>query len=375
MVTVTQSDERLALKTKPHHELRWTFNTFLELILPSTDENPSLLAEDRHLLSRKMIQENTTKEAVFRLIEGIRTMPIAHQASLVQLAKADLHRDQIALFIQASTDQERQDLYQAWMGPAPRNEVAHQALERSSNVGAVLFLGGLNSLLIILHAGYALGDPNWTETSKVMAQAMTQPFPEAGQLFSHLADGSAMQAGVLAASVFSAGKAILEAMTRENPDVLTQNATNMLADRIDATHGRDDRFGVDDIERAKEKAHHELGKIPAPYRTLITHFKARELVVFLLADDELREEMLRINPPAFKQRIDAACALNPGIMAGVSARIRLGSTTWNGDGIFKASPGQVSLSNTMSALINARREARESTQIEPNAQPSFGPSP
>lgn len=162
---------------------------------------------------------------------------------------------------------------------------------------------------------------------------------------------------------------LVSEMFKPPPQQILSKARMELENRARGVFFSQDQQSLPLVGRAANPGHclQALKDVQDSILPVLTHLQPKKLVAFLESDDDTREHMLRTNPPAMSQRIDAVRALHPSKMGRAWGTARQSLSAWEG---WMSNSCTVSLKSSLLAMRKAR--AANKTQ-EPMKSGFAGP--
>lgn len=310
----------------------------------------------------RFVQDGAKASELAAMLGKARSMSDLEKENLIGMTRRGLGPDQINLFIQ-STPAERALLTEEWRADLVaklKRAVPHapQALGVGTTAGLV---GGAVGCLTFMSMTLMVQDASFFEAGRALLDALASPEvgldsqgfnpPSADRL---VETGASVSMGAtLAILLIKSSHTVLSELIRADPQRALDKARLSLEDRIMGMFSRNNQKpfplagGTANLDRALKA----LQDMPDAILPILTHLQPKELVVFLETNDATRETMLRTNPPAMEQRIDAIRALHPTRLRRALATARQSLSAWEGRFSNKST---VSLQSSLAAMRKAR---------------------
>ena len=214
--------------------------------------------------------------------------------------------------------------------------------------------------------GLIVHDGSMAETGRILLSALadtssvTGPDMLASPGVDRLIGGAAavsvgsLAMGLVGLALKSSATLIQELLLKDAPKTVTDQAKRDLEDRVGGVFSRlgDQALSLPKGRIDQDAVRRELQAIPDTHLPLLTHLQPKELVMFLVADEDARESMMRTHPPETQQKTDVVRAMHPGKLQRSLETARQSLTAW--EGLLSNGHG-VTLSSTLAAFRQARR--------------------
>ena len=306
--------------------------------------------EKRHAFATKLIQKGLSKKESQEFIKSLEGFPLENRWAVGSMIENGLHPDLVLLYVKSPTNESRKALEQSWLKGTPRHEWTQQIVDRSGNVGSMLFLAGTLSVSAAVVYGQLTSDPAAVEAGGIVSGY----FPSTvGEVFELIASGNNPIMAAAAWSTYQAAMGVAKILQHEPVTQKTDKAMRDLQDRVNGVFERKEVVLLQGRPLGIEAVLRELENVKPAYSHILTHLEPRELVLFLASDDEVRAQHLSINRPGFRQRMDTASALAPKVRHEVEAKIQETFTVWDNP---LMPLGKVTLTKSLSELRKDRQE-------------------
>lgn len=348
---------------------------FWEISLPGLDS-----AEVKSILHR-FVQSGAKAGELAAMLDKAKSMDDLEKGNLIVMTKRGLDPHQIHLFIQSTPD-ERKLLTEEWrtdLVAKLKRAVPHtpQAVGLATTTGLV---GGAIGCLAFMSMTLMTQDASFFEAGRALLGAIASPevgldslrfkTPSADRI---VETGASVSMGAtLTTLLIKSSHTVISELLKSDPQQALDKARRDLEDRargVFSRHGHEP-FPLVGNATTPERALKVLEGMPDSILPILTHLQPKELVVFLEANDATRETMLRTNPPAMEQRIDAIRALHVTKLGRALATARQSLSAWEGP---LSNQSTVSLKSSLAAMRGARNAKMGLIQPSPSTQrPAMG---
>lgn len=330
----------------------------------------SVIPQTSQLAIQTLVEDFTkkggNKRSMVELLRKATRSTLRDQKRLKLIVERGFKAEQVQLFLDA-TPKERQLLADAWENtlPARLKRMAPQAPGVVQSAVTTSLVGGSLGSLVFMTMGLIVHDGSMVETGRILLNALadtssvTGPDMLAPPGVDRLIGGAAavsvgsLAMGLVGLALKSSATLIQELLLKDDPKTVTDRARRDLEDRMGGVFSRlgDQALSLPKGRIDQDAVRRELKAIPDAFLPLLTHLQPKELVVFLVADEDARESMMRAHPPEAQQKTDVVRAMYSGKLRRSLETARQSMTAW--DGLLSNGHG-VTLASSLAAFRQAR---------------------